>query len=207
MSQKEPKFVLRLPDGLRTRIKKTAKSQDRSMNSEIVRVLLRAFPAPEPAEQPSKPASLPITEHPRKGCKSAQFTEHPTTTEEPPMVNDNQPFQERTYRLPDDMAQHICAFQHNMGLVTEEEAVQWLLGDALKGHDTSDSISVRILRKHSEGSTLRECSKEILVGHPMVEYIEHQDRAVVFKLTNNIAVRITEDGVARTRRGPLAFDD
>lgn len=38
---------LRLPDGLRGRIKAYADSQGRSMNAEIVRILEREFPEPE----------------------------------------------------------------------------------------------------------------------------------------------------------------
>lgn len=42
----QDKFMLRLPDGLRDRIKFAADAAGRSMNQEIVRVLLREFPAP-----------------------------------------------------------------------------------------------------------------------------------------------------------------
>lgn len=42
----QDKFMLRLPNGLRDRIKAYADRYDRSMNSEIVRVLEREFPEP-----------------------------------------------------------------------------------------------------------------------------------------------------------------
>jgi len=42
------KFMLRLPDGMRERIKRVADQNKRSMNSEIVEALDRAFP-----EEPS----------------------------------------------------------------------------------------------------------------------------------------------------------
>lgn len=38
--------MLRLPDGLRDRIKASSDANGRSMNSEIVDVLLRAYPEP-----------------------------------------------------------------------------------------------------------------------------------------------------------------
>jgi hypothetical protein len=44
--QPQDKYVLRLPDGLRDRIKAYAESHGRSMNAEIVRVLEREFPEP-----------------------------------------------------------------------------------------------------------------------------------------------------------------
>jgi hypothetical protein len=45
-SQKQDKFVLRLPDGLRDRIKKKADDHSRSMNAEIIQLLEREYPAP-----------------------------------------------------------------------------------------------------------------------------------------------------------------
>lgn len=44
--QPQDKYVLRMPDGLRERIKAYAERNGRSMNSEIVRVLEREFPEP-----------------------------------------------------------------------------------------------------------------------------------------------------------------
>ncbi|MFK0693080.1 Arc family DNA-binding protein [Mesorhizobium sp. IMUNJ 23033] len=41
-------FPLRLPDGLRDRIKEAADSRGRSMNAEIVRVLEKEYPEPWP---------------------------------------------------------------------------------------------------------------------------------------------------------------
>lgn len=40
------KFMLRLPDGMRDRIKAAADSNNRSMNAEIVATLEHAYPAP-----------------------------------------------------------------------------------------------------------------------------------------------------------------
>lgn len=48
--QPQDKYVLRLPDGLRDRIKAHAERHGRSMNAEIVRVLEEAFPEPWPLE-------------------------------------------------------------------------------------------------------------------------------------------------------------
>ncbi|MHC3938895.1 Arc family DNA-binding protein [Paenochrobactrum sp. BZR 201-1] len=44
--QPQDKYVLRLPDGLRDRIKDRASLTGRSMNTEIVRVLEKEFPEP-----------------------------------------------------------------------------------------------------------------------------------------------------------------
>ena len=48
-SQKQDKFVLRLPDGLRDRIKNAADINGRSMNAEIVQLLEDAYPSPTEA--------------------------------------------------------------------------------------------------------------------------------------------------------------
>lgn len=45
-SQKQEKFVLRLPDGMRDRIKAAADSNNRSMNAEIVATLEEKYPKP-----------------------------------------------------------------------------------------------------------------------------------------------------------------
>lgn len=45
-SQQQDKFVLRLPDGLRDRIKNVAANNNRSMNAEVVDTLEKKYPAP-----------------------------------------------------------------------------------------------------------------------------------------------------------------
>lgn len=50
VAQPQDKYVLRLPDGLRDRIKAYAERHGRSMNAEIVRVLEREYPEPWPLE-------------------------------------------------------------------------------------------------------------------------------------------------------------
>lgn len=49
--QPQDKYVVRLPDGLRDRIKAYADRHGRSMNAEIVRVLEREYPEPWTVEQ------------------------------------------------------------------------------------------------------------------------------------------------------------
>jgi len=44
--QTKDKFIVRLPDGLRDRVKSAAKSNGRSMNSEIIAILEEKFPTP-----------------------------------------------------------------------------------------------------------------------------------------------------------------
>lgn len=45
-SDKQDQFVIRLPDGMRDRIKAAAESNNRSMNAEIVATLEEKYPAP-----------------------------------------------------------------------------------------------------------------------------------------------------------------
>lgn len=47
----QDKVIVRLPDGMRDRIKAAAERHDISMNEEIVRVLRRAFPEPVSIEK------------------------------------------------------------------------------------------------------------------------------------------------------------
>ncbi len=47
-SDQQDQFMLRLPNGLRDRIKAYAKQHNRSMNAEIIRILEREFPEPFP---------------------------------------------------------------------------------------------------------------------------------------------------------------
>lgn len=45
-SKQLDQFVVRLPDGMRDRIKAAAEANNRSMNAEIVATLLEKYPAP-----------------------------------------------------------------------------------------------------------------------------------------------------------------
>lgn len=54
-SQQQDKFVLRLPDGMRERIKEAAAANNRSMNAEIVATLEEKYPPP-------KAGSMTVTE-------------------------------------------------------------------------------------------------------------------------------------------------
>jgi plasmid stability protein len=46
----QDKFMLRLPDGMRDRIRAAAETHGRSMNAEIVQTLERAYPQPSQVE-------------------------------------------------------------------------------------------------------------------------------------------------------------
>ncbi|MEN3793363.1 Arc family DNA-binding protein [Fulvimarina sp. MAC3] len=47
-TQPQDKYVLRLPDGMRDRIKAAADANNRSMNAEIVALLDQFYPEPQP---------------------------------------------------------------------------------------------------------------------------------------------------------------
>ncbi|GAJ96171.1 Arc family DNA-binding protein [Rhizobium rhizogenes] len=51
VTQPQDKYVLRMPDGLRERIKAVAEREGTSMNHEIIRVLERAFPEQWPVDE------------------------------------------------------------------------------------------------------------------------------------------------------------
>jgi hypothetical protein len=46
-SEKQDRFIVRLPDGMRDRIKAVAEANNRSMNAEIVATLEEKYPEPE----------------------------------------------------------------------------------------------------------------------------------------------------------------
>lgn len=48
-SEKQDRFIVRLPDGMRDRIKAAAEAHNRSMNAEIVATLEEKYPAPAPS--------------------------------------------------------------------------------------------------------------------------------------------------------------
>lgn len=50
VSRDSDKVIVRLPDGMRDRIKDTAEQNGRSMNAEIVATLGDAYPAPTPSD-------------------------------------------------------------------------------------------------------------------------------------------------------------
>lgn len=49
-SRKQDQFIVRLPDGMRERIKSAAEANNRSMNAEIVATLEEKYPAPDPKQ-------------------------------------------------------------------------------------------------------------------------------------------------------------
>ena len=55
--QLEDKFMLRLPDGLRTKIKAEAKANMRSMNAEILVHLIKVFGGAPVSGAPEAPTS------------------------------------------------------------------------------------------------------------------------------------------------------
>lgn len=50
-SDKQDQFMLRMPDGMRDRIKRVAEANGRSMNAEIVAALEESFPSPARLEE------------------------------------------------------------------------------------------------------------------------------------------------------------
>lgn len=57
-SQSQEKFIVRLPDGLRDRIRLAAEANHRSMNAEVVALLEENYPAPVPAKLDDPAARL-----------------------------------------------------------------------------------------------------------------------------------------------------
>lgn len=55
-SQNQDKFIVRLPDGLRDRLRLAAEANHRSMNAEVVALLEENYPAPVP-ENVTDPAA------------------------------------------------------------------------------------------------------------------------------------------------------
>lgn len=50
-SEKQDRFIVRLPDGLRDRIRAAAEANNRSMNAEVVATLEQQYPSPAALEE------------------------------------------------------------------------------------------------------------------------------------------------------------
>lgn len=74
-SRSYTKFIVRLPDGMRDRIKAAARANGRSMNAEIVFLLERSFQENGPAEAATSPSH--VTKTPAKGNR--MMAEHSTS--------------------------------------------------------------------------------------------------------------------------------
>lgn len=57
---KQEQFIVRLPDGMRDRIKEAAKENGRSMNAEIVQRLEASFELPPPMRNMLRPPEIEI---------------------------------------------------------------------------------------------------------------------------------------------------
>ena len=82
-NRESDKFIVRLPDGMRERIKAAAEANNRSMNAEIVATLEREYPAPRSSDEFLRDVmahldSLPAEERPRKLESMIRYLEWPT---------------------------------------------------------------------------------------------------------------------------------
>ncbi|WP_313349946.1 Arc family DNA-binding protein [Paracoccus sp. (in: a-proteobacteria)] len=71
-SEKQDRFIVRLPDGMRDRIKAVATMHNRSMNAEIISVLEEAFPPLSTALEHQLTEALRVT---RDALYSTDLTE------------------------------------------------------------------------------------------------------------------------------------
>lgn len=83
-SPSKDKFIVRLPDGLRDRIRAAAEEQGHSMNTEIVRTLEEKYPAPlESFNDPAAKTLMWLAERIRKrNPKAGSFRDKQASTYE-----------------------------------------------------------------------------------------------------------------------------
>ena len=104
--------------------------------------------------------------------------------------------QRRAYVLPTELVNRIEEFQREKGFSSEVEAVRRLLDDALKSRDTFETIVKRFLDKLSTLKILSEATKEVLVGHPLIDSIHFIDEDNIrFEMKDGIGVMINSGGI------------
>lgn len=111
------------------------------------------------------------------------------------MAGDKEKTQRRVYVLPTELVDRIVAYQNEMGLQSEVEAVRRLLDDALKSRDDWRSIARRFKDRLSETRVLSDIAKDVLMGHPLVTQINMHGDAIQFLLKTGESVTIHSVGV------------
>ena len=102
--------------------------------------------------------------------------------------------QRRVYVLPAELVDRIVAFQNEVGLGSEVEAVRRLLDGALKSRDTYTTLITRFRSRLAETRIPAEIAKDVLVGHPLVERIAFRDDRIEFEMKEGLSVTISIDG-------------
>lgn len=120
----------------------------------------------------------------------------------------NDKAQRRVYVLPNELVERIAAYQEELGLASEVEAVRRLLDGALKSRDTPFHIAQRIYLQHKLGKPLQDAIRDVLWGHPMLSQMVVESDATVFVLKDDRAIRFEDDGKATIlyKGKPIMFE-
>ncbi|RVK59138.1 hypothetical protein CN126_14650 [Sinorhizobium meliloti] len=110
------------------------------------------------------------------------------------MAVDKDKAQRRVYVLPTELVDRIVAYQQEMGIQSEVEAVRRLLDEALMTRDDWRSITRRFKEKLAETRVLSDIAKDVLVGHPLVNFVGFESNLVRFNLSTGETVEITSRG-------------
>ena len=102
--------------------------------------------------------------------------------------------QRRVYALPTEMVDRIVEYQKEKGFQSEVEAVRRLLDEALKSRDTPTKIVNRFLARLEVHRVAAEAAKDVLVGHPMVEYLRFERDRVIAKIAGTPEITIADNG-------------
>lgn len=104
----------------------------------------------------------------------------------------------KVYVFPRELADRIAAFQQAKKLPSEVEAVRRLLDEALLHRDTADDLLSRFAERLKLDAMPASVSRDLLVGHPLIEEIRFPDlNRVIFKMKGFGEFSIRADGAAQ----------
>jgi len=102
--------------------------------------------------------------------------------------------QRRVYVLPNETVGRIVEYQREKGFQSEVEAVRRLLDEALLSRDTPTKVLNRFLARLEVHRVVAEAAKDVLVGHPMVEYLRFAPDTVSFQIKGAPEFTVRDDG-------------
>ncbi len=107
----------------------------------------------------------------------------------------------RIYVLPAEQLERIRAYQSDVGIGSEVEAVRRLLDAALQMRDTPEGILKKLKSRYADEKDLRVLAKDNLAPHALVESVHFADDGVWFWLKGDVRGKIGTDGTTYIGHG------
>lgn len=111
------------------------------------------------------------------------------------MADDKEKAQRRVYVLPRELVERIIAYQEELSLPSEVEAVRRLLDGALQSRDTVEKILDKIRDRFLTERDLRTIAAEILTPHQLVKFVSFPEPdSIVFEMRNGDTASVHANG-------------